>query len=126
MMKNKTKSGAYVFLLWGSSIVFIAPIIFIIIGLLNEDFDTGFEVIPLFVLFGLVLSLPALSLSFIIFKFLSKRITSAVLLKSLINLFIIVSIFITFQIIGGTMALMLSLVYSGSVVLASLIYPLGE
>lgn len=126
MERDKATSGSYLLLVWGSSIVFIAPLLFLIIGWLHEDYETGFEVIPLFVLFGLLLSLPALAISYIFFTFLSQKTSSGILLKSLTNLIIIISIFLTFRLIGGSMALLSSLVYSGSVVLASLIYPISS
>lgn len=108
--------------LWLTTIVFVAPLLIILVGLINEEWIMGLEVIPLFIMFGIVFSLPSLLVCFAAYKILTVKISSPILIKILLNLILVGAVLITFALISGSLASRLSIVYSASIVIASLFY----
>lgn len=82
----------------------------------------GLEVLPLFILFGLALSLPAFLVYFAVYQFFIVKISSPILIKLLLNTIAVGVVLITFTIISGSLAYRLSFIYSASVVIASSFY----
>ncbi|WP_116545489.1 hypothetical protein [Pontibacter virosus] len=108
--------------LWLTTIILVAPLLMILAGLVNNEWNMGFEVLLLFVFFGLAFSLPAFLVCFAFYKILTVKISSPILIKILLNLIIVGAVLITFALISGSLAFRLSIVYSASVVIASLFY----
>ncbi|ALJ01675.1 hypothetical protein DC20_21720 (plasmid) [Rufibacter tibetensis] len=108
--------------LWLTTIVFVAPLTMILAGLVNEEWNMGLEVLPLFIMFGLIFSLPSLLVCFAAYKILTVKISSPILIKILLNLIMVGAVLITFALISGSLAFRLSIIYSASIVIASLFY----
>jgi hypothetical protein len=116
----------YPFQLWITSVVIVAPILLLILGLINKEWNTGRETIPIFILFGLFCSLHALVICYFTFNFLIEKYNSPLLIKAIICLITCGVIFFTFLFIQGSMTFFLSLVYSGSVIISSLILKINK
>jgi Sec-independent protein secretion pathway component TatC len=116
----------YPFQLWLTSVLVIAPIIIIVANLINSRNIEELGVLPLFIAFGIFFSLPVLLICYFTYRLLIKRTSSALLIKIIINTITIIGVFTTFYVISGSMALILSLVYSGSVVISSLLFKIKE
>ncbi len=110
---------------WFTSII-LAPIYMVVYSIISKSnyliSPESISIIFIFILFGLVLSLPMQILCIILFKFLIKKINSEIIIKLILNIVCITGIFTTFKLIGGSASLDLSLAYSTSVILSSLIY----
>lgn len=74
---------------------------------------------PLFILFGLLFSIPCFVVVYILFKLLSGKMRSLFWLKMVVNIFCVICIWLTFRIIEGSMVPGLTVAYSAGVVLAS-------
>lgn len=102
----------------------IGPLIFIIYDTVDNSelmTDAG-GIYFLFLLFGPLLSLPLLILYTLTYNFLIKNIKSDLTIKILLNLFGVLGIVITFLIINGSIATMLTIFYSIGLVVTSLFY----
>ncbi|MDB5197452.1 MAG: hypothetical protein JWP88_1823 [Flaviaesturariibacter sp.] len=85
------------------------------------------ETYPLFVMFGIVFSLPVLGLYCIVFKILNDRNNLPIILnKTILNLTVIIGVFITFQVIKGTIAIPMSMGYSVAAMLSSFFIKLHQ
>lgn len=120
------RNNKYPFQLWLTSVAGLAPLLFIAIGIIEKSNNVGLESIPAFVMIGLLFSLPMLALCYVIYMVLIRKLASAILIKVIVNLITIAGIFLTFHLIKGSMALMLSLIYSVSVILASIFYRINK
>ncbi len=80
------------------------------------------SLIPVFVVFGFVFSLPVFMISLIFFNLLIHRFSSNLLIKTILCIVSIIGVFITFAIIKGSMAFTMSLIYSGSVIISSTLF----
>ncbi|MBC3541148.1 hypothetical protein ACFSC6_03130 [Rufibacter sediminis] len=109
--------------IWVLVIVIVAPLLLVIVGCIDQKLNVGIEFLVLFILFGAFFSLPALLISFLSFKFLVARTKSSFLVKVLFNLVVILTVITYFWIMSGSMAFMLSLIYSASVVLSTMMIP---
>ena len=121
-MKNKL----YPFQLWLTNTVVIAPLLLVVVGLINGVKNSGSETILLFMMLGVVLSIPVFLICLFTYRLLIQKVSSALLIKIVLAIITIVSVFITFIIISGSMAHLLSLVYSASVIISSLFYRIEE
>lgn len=81
------------------------------------------ETWPLFLLFGLVSSLPVLGACWWAYTRMLNTLTSAFAIKLLVNGVAIGGVLFLFLLLGGSMARLLSAVYASSIVLASLCFP---
>ncbi|MBF9254305.1 hypothetical protein I2I11_13450 [Pontibacter sp. 172403-2] len=108
--------------LWFTTIVFVAPLLIILAGLVSEEWNMGLEVLPLFIIFGLMFSLPSLLVCFAAYKILTMKISSPILIKILLNLIIVSAVLITLALISGSLAFRLSIVYSASILIASVFF----
>lgn len=114
----------YPLLLWMLTIL-IAPLIFVIIAILKGDIVTGdLSLIFVFILFGAFFSLPTLAAVYLAFFLLNGK-TSRFVLVAILNMISITGVFITFYVMGGSASLEFCLIYSASVIFASLICSLG-
>ena len=127
----------YPFYLWLLSIV-VAPILLVIIGMINlpdeigasdTDVSGSLFVFLLFVVFGLLYSLPTFLMAFFSFKLLQQKFHHPMLLKLFIGVISIIGVFITFLLISGWNAfqwngnrsgIVYTLVYATSIILTSL------
>lgn len=125
-METQLKNKLYPVQLWLTSTIVIAPLLLVVIGLINDVKNSGLETIPLFMMFGLVLSIPVFLICLFAYRLLLQKDSSAILIKIVLAIITIVGVFITFIIISGSMAYMLSLVYSSSVIISSLFYRISE
>ena len=115
-------NNLYPIQLWLTTIVFVAPLLMIVAGLINDEWNMGLEVLPLFIMFGLAFSLPSLLVCFAAYKILTVKISSPILIKILLNLIMVGAVLITFALISGSLAFRLSIVYSASIVISSIFY----
>jgi hypothetical protein len=125
-MKTDTKNTLYPIQLWLTSTVVIAPLLLIMTGLVNAKWNVGIETVPIFIPFGLVLSLPVLLICLLIFRIIIQEVSSQLLIKVILAVVAITGVVISFLIISGSMAFMLSLIYSGSIIIASLICKINK
>ena len=110
--------------LWAITLC-LGPLIMYIIGCINEGFTGSFELlplIPLFIFFGVIYSCPVLVLVYITFLALMKYSSSKLLVIIIIAVVSIIGIYVTFYLVGGSMAIELPLFYSAAVILASIAY----
>jgi hypothetical protein len=96
----------------------IAPTIMAIIAFGEGEFAFLF----LFMLFALVYLIPVFLICLVTFKLLIQKGLSAILIKVLLNLIALAGVFITFQLIAGSMISLLTLTYSVAIVVSSLFY----
>ena|SRR5260221_7627604 len=100
----------------GPLIYYLHDVLFLNVKYVFSDFEMFF----LFFLFGMFSSLPVLAIYYFVFKVFSKRVTSNLLFKLILNSIIILCVFITFRILNGSLELELSIVYSIAVIIGSL------
>ncbi|MGV3540854.1 MAG: hypothetical protein ACO1OQ_13655 [Rufibacter sp.] len=112
--------------LWLFSVVLIAPVILVPVlgGAYNSDLGDTFALFPLFIISGLLLSIPVFMITYFSYHLLVKRITSRLLLRVLMCTIAISGMLITFYITGGSAAPVFASVYAISIALASMISPL--
>lgn len=81
----------------------------------NESSDF-IQLYFLFVLLGFIFSFPVILIYYFTFLLLIKKTNSALLIKVLLNILAIVSVFISFKLIGGSIVDNLTIVYSVSII----------
>ena len=106
---------------WITTII-IGPILFTVYEILfkNESISSMLEMIPLFILMGIIFSIPVLILNILIFNLLSKIITSKIFMKFILTVVGITGVVVTFKIIGGTLSNNLTIYYSIAIILSSI------
>lgn len=121
----------YPFFLWLTTIL-LAPVLYIIIQSIRSGIANGLtetETIPVFLVLGVLFSLPVFIVFYILFQSLTLKLSSGVLIKWTLNIVVIAGILTSFAILEGSMASMLSLIYISSVIISSAFYkifkPLG-
>jgi len=100
----------------------LLPVLYGIIFTKDDQVFGDLETYPLFIMFGLLFSLPVLFIYVFTFRFLIKKIDSAILIKTILNIVVIAGVFITFQVIKGGMAMALSKAYSVAAIISSLLF----
>ncbi len=105
--------------------VLIGPIGVVLIELMGSSRRNAsgvFESFPLFLIFGLLISLPTLLLNLIVFKTLVRKINSVWILKLTLNAIAILGIIILmrFRIKGGPLSLQVFIAYSLVILISSL------
>ena len=122
--QNSRQYEYYPFKLWIISIGIIAPVLVGLFATINNSSyfskSNSIGVILVFILFGLIFSIPTFLISMILFKILFEKSISVTVIKVLINLIGIAGVLITFRIIelnddSNTYAI----IYSFSIVIAS-------
>jgi hypothetical protein len=112
--------------IWLMSIAFFGPIVMSIMSLWEHrdylDNPSNIGLIFLFVPFGLVLSLPTLTITFLTFVFAIRQFQSAIVIRLICLTVSVLGVFITFLLLKGSMAPMLTWVYSISVTLSSFLF----
>lgn len=110
--------------LWLTTVVTgpLLPAIYEVLRSSQKDAASYLHIYPLFFLFGLFYSIPTFLLSYLVYNSMIKRTQSSLAIKTLLNLAIIAAVFLTFWIIGGSMAPTLSIAYSAAAVISSLFY----
>jgi hypothetical protein len=84
------------------------------------------ELCPIYILFGLLYSLPTFAIVYFVFELLLLKISSSLWLKIIINIVCIGGIYVTLQTIGGTMVPGLTVAYSVGLVVASLLHKIKK
>jgi hypothetical protein len=129
-MKTDTNNTLYPIQVWLTTTLGIAPLILLLGGLVNTKWNVELVTIPLFMLViplgGLLLSSPVLLIGLLVFRVLIREVSSETLIKLLFAVISITGVAITFWIISGSMAVMLGLIYSASVIVASLFYRINK
>lgn len=69
----------------------------------NNNFNDALGICMLFIIYGLLFSLPMFILYFLLFYILIRKVNSALIIKTILNTVTICGIYITIQLIGGTM-----------------------
>jgi hypothetical protein len=112
----------YPYLNWILTII-IGPFLWIIYEILINEQNAGsmFEVIFAFIGVGLIFSLPSLAINVFVFQLLIKITSSLFLIKFILISIGVIGIIVTFKLIGGTLALNLTLSYSISLIIAGLL-----
>lgn len=108
---------------WLTSLT-LGPLIMIIYDMVDNSKlmnDAG-GIFFLFLVFGLLFSLPLLVLYALTYNFLTKNIKSNLMIKVILNLLGVLGIVITFSLIKGSMTVMASVFYSIGLIIASLFY----
>ncbi|MGY2134898.1 hypothetical protein ACW9KT_21890 [Hymenobacter sp. HD11105] len=123
--KRKTRNTSYPFEWWAATLL-LGPTLLVLLGVVEGQGLRSVETWPLFLLFGLVFSLPALAVCWGAHAWLINTRYSAFAIKLLLNGVAIAGVLLTFLLLGGSMALLLSAVYSSSTVLASCCFRLYE
>lgn len=128
LMANMNKF--YPLKLWLLSILIVAPLLLIVVSLILNSSEIkkpeDFFVVILFMLVGLVYSIPTCIVSFLFYKILARNLKSVFLIKFFLNAVVITGVFITFWIINGSEKLRFSLFYSASVIISSLLIRMKE
>ena len=103
--------------------IIIGPFLWIIYEILINEQNAGsmFEVIFAFIGVGLIFSLPSLAINVFVFQLLIKITSSLFLIKFILISIGVIGIIVTFKLIGGTLALNLTLSYSISLIIAGLL-----
>ena len=86
------------------------------------DNPSNVGVIFLFIPFGLVLSFPTFAITFLTFTFAIRQFQSAIVVRLICLIVSVSGVVITFLLLKGSMAPTLTLVYSISVGLSSLVF----
>ncbi len=111
---------------WLTTVVVISPILLfggsaIFDPSYYKNSDNYF-IILLFIVFGLLYSIPTFVVGNLTFIILCRRLDSPFLIKTIFSVFCIAGIFITFSIIGGSEATLYSFFYSAGVIISSFIF----
>lgn len=130
MIDETIKNKLYPVQLWLTSIVFFAPVIFIIVELFNDTDYSGNSsnvgIFVLLILFGILFSVPTFLVTLLIYELAYHKISSAFLIQVLINTISIAGIFITLTLISGSMIPQLKIIYTASVILTSLVLKVNK
>lgn len=112
----------YPYLNWILTII-IGPFLWIIYEILINEQNAGsmFEVIFALIGVGLIFSLPTLALNVLVFQILIKITSSIFLIKFILITIGVTGIIVTFKLVGGTLALNLTLSYSISLIITGLL-----
>jgi hypothetical protein len=104
----------------------IGPLLAIIYDSISNSglITGGIQIYFLFVIYGVVFSLPVLLLYTLMFNWITKTNKSDIVIKTFLNVFTIGGVFLTFSLIGGSISMMASIAYSVAVLLASTFYKL--
>jgi hypothetical protein len=129
-MEIRKPDYLYPFKVWFSAIAIVAPFSITIYNFLfyqntapnSDNYSWVVATIPI----GLICSLPVLVIYYVLFLFLSKRQVKTFMIKIILTIICVAGIIITFLIIGGTIAPLMSKIYSTSVILPSLIFKIYQ
>jgi hypothetical protein len=112
----------YPYLNWILTII-IGPFLWIIYEILINEQNAGSmcEVIFAFIGVGLIFSLPSLAINVLVFQLLIKITSTVFHIKFILISIGVIGIIVTFQLIGGTLALNLTLSYSISLIITGLL-----
>ena len=115
--------NSYPYKHWLTSLV-VGPLLMIIYEII---FDPGpmvgvVETYFLFLTFGLFFSVPVFLLYLLTFNQLTKKINSNLTIKTILNTVGVIGIIVTFLIIKGSMAMMLAISYSVTLIISSVFY----
>jgi hypothetical protein len=100
----------------------MAPIIYAIQEFIVNGSIDIVELFPVFILFGLVFSIPCFFIYYFIFIRLSKTNLSPILIKLILNTLAVMGIIVSWKIMEGSMADQLTIIYSIAVIVSSLFY----
>ncbi|GAB2470395.1 hypothetical protein GCM10011375_39060 [Hymenobacter qilianensis] len=123
--KRRAPNTSYPLQWWAASIV-LGPTLLVLLGVVQGEGLRGWETWPVFLLFGLVFSLPVLGACWWAHAWLLNTLRSAFAIKLLLNAIAIGGVLLNFLLLRGSMAMLLSAVYACSIVLASLCFRLYE
>ena len=110
---------------WFATLV-CGPILLIIFEAISSNASGLAEAYPLFLLFGIAFSLPCLALYWVFFLFLLKMKTPPLTAKTILKVIAIAIIFISSEIIKGSLILKVPLPYSVAIVLTSFFIRFSE
>lgn len=115
---------------WLATILLLAPIIIVIVELYRDENylanNDNITILLLFIVFGIFLSLPALGLTYLTFSILALHNRSESLIRTLCSVVALLCTVITFWLINGAIANKLALIYSASIVIASLLFKVKQ
>ena len=108
---------------WLVSIIVVGPILmFLFNHSYHDDLFDIYDLLSLSIVFGLIFSVPTFIVYHAFFKFLTKKLYPSLKIKVALNTVAIIGVFITFQIMNGSRATVGSAIYSGSIIIVSLIF----
>jgi hypothetical protein len=123
-MATVPNNRLFPFRLWLLTTIIVGPVL---LGLGSAFYDSSYfnnsanlGVIFLFIPFGLAFSLPTFSVVWLAHSSLAGKL-SPVLIKWLLVFLAVIGVFVTFSLIGGSVAKTYSLFYSAAVVVSGLI-----
>ncbi|MBC6608910.1 hypothetical protein H8B13_18965 [Hymenobacter sp. BT188] len=113
---------------WWAASILLGPILVVLLGVVKGGGISSMEMFPVFLLFGLVFSLPTFGACWWAYARLIDSLYSAFAIKLLLNGIAIGGVLLTFFVIGatGTMAMPLIIVYASSIILASCCFRIYE
>jgi hypothetical protein len=109
--------------------LFIGPILYVFYVILHSGQGKDLEMFalyPIFLIMGLVYSIPLFLIFYITFRLFVQKIPSTLAIKVFLNILLVIEVFITFKIISGSEALSLSISYSIAVIISSIFLRLGR
>jgi hypothetical protein len=117
------KDNSYPFLHWFSTLI-IGPIIFILICTVNEKSipADSIEIFFLFLTFGFIFSLPAVTVNLLIFLFLKGKQLPPIIIKVILNLTAITLLLITSYVIGRYLMRAINQDYILAILISSLFF----
>ena len=103
--------------------IILGPACLIIYEIILSSLSAGMSYLSWyfpFIIVGMFMSTPFLALYYIVFKLISKRIQSSLMLRAVLDIFAIGCVVLTFIFIGGSDKYDLGIAYSASVIISSL------
>ena len=103
--------------------ILIGPLLLVPYELIRSSYQDAIGALEMFLLylvFGLVYSLPDLIAYYFAYKTIIKRLNSERLIKTILNCIAIIGVVLTFLLIRGSLAVTLAIAYSIAVVISSL------
>jgi uncharacterized membrane-anchored protein len=128
-MEKRTANNLYPLQVWSLTLIVIAPIVTTIYTYFSKNpspLADRYSWIWLLVPFGFFYSIPALLFYYLSFKILAARQLKPSIIRSILCVICIFGIYITFFIIKGSMANLLSEIYSASVILPSYVFKIYQ
>jgi hypothetical protein len=118
----------YPFQLWLTTLG-IGPILYVLYGLLSSNQNEASEIFalyPLFLIIGLIYSIPLFLIFYIFFRLFAQLIPSSLAIKAIADILLVIGVFITFKVISGSEALNLSIAYSFGIIMSSTFFKIKE
>ena len=124
-MQKPTVNKWYPIKIWLTTIILLGPLAVSIYSIAEDSYYDKGEILSqalLFMLYGLVFSLPILGICYFFFKITTRKQMPGFLVKAITDSLCLLGVFITLKYVAPYAKLSLTLIYSASVIMSSLFY----